>query len=521
MRDDKGRTLTGQFSLNYDNIFAKDHHVSVLALYEAIDYKGDWISAYRKSYLTTSIDQLFAGSTNGMSNNGSANETGRTSYVGRFNYSYKNKYLLESIIRADASAKFPKDTRWGYFPSISLGWRITQEDFMKSISFLDELKLRTSFGQAGNDNIGNFQYLSGYEFNTNTYILGPGPQKGLVSKGLPNPYLTWEKIKTYNLGLDFSLFKRKLYGEGEVFYRELSGILANRLATVPSSFGSSLPPENLNSSNDRGFELQLGTSGTLGDLDWDVSGNISWSRAKWNHYEEPAYTDSDQVRINSKSGQWMDRSFGYISDGIFTKQDEIDALKFDQDLQGNITLRPGDIRYVDINNDGKLDWRDQKEIGKGTTPHWMVGFNTNLKYKNFDLTALFQGAFGFYKYLTFSQGQMYPSFVFDQRWTPTNNNSDVLIPRLGGAGSNNLYSDFYYKKAGYLRLKALSVGYNISKKWLEKANLSQVRFYISGTNLLTFDKLKKYDLDPEAPTSETGRYYPQQRTISLGVNVSL
>lgn len=521
MRNDKGRTLTGQLSLNFDRTFANNHHVTALALYEAIDYQGDWISAYRKGYITTSIDQMYAGNTIGMSNNGSANETGRTSYVGRLNYSFRNKYLIESILRADATAKFPSDTRWGYFPSVSLGWRIAEENFLKDRSAFDELKLRASYGEAGNDNIGNFQYLSGYEFNGNSYILGNGPQKGLVSKGLPNPYLTWEQIKTYNLGLDYSLFDRKIYGEAEVFYRDRSGIMTNRLATVPSTFGSALPPENINSTTDRGFEAVLGTAGKAGKFEWDISGNISWSRAKWNYFEEPAYTDSDQVRMDLRSNQWMDRHFGYISAGVFTTQEEIDALTYDHDLQGNITLRPGDIHYLDMNNDGKLDWRDRTEIGKGTTPHWMLGFNTNLRYGNFDLSALFQGAFGYYKYLTFSQGQMYPSFVFDGRWTPENNNSDVIIPRLGGTGPNSYDSDFNYKKAGYLRLKVLSVGYNIPKRWLDQANISQVRFYFSGTNLLTFDKLKKYDLDPEAPTKESGRYYPQQRTISFGAIISL
>lgn len=519
MRDDKSRTLTGQFSLNYDNTFSGNHHITALALYEVVDFKGDWMMAYRKGFLTSSIDQLFAGSTNGISNNGSATEMGRASYIGRLNYSYKNKYLLETIIRADASAKFPRETRWGYFPSVSLGWRIAQENLLKNMTALDELKLRAGYGEAGLDNIGNFQYLSGYEINNSSYILGPGPQQGLVSKGIANPYLTWVQTKTYNLGLDFSVYKRKLYLEGDVFYRDVVGIMASRIATVPNTFGSILPPENLNSSTDRGFELKVGTAGSHGKFDWDVSGNISWSRAKWNHIDEPAYTDSDQIRINTLSGQWVDRKFGFLSDGIFTTQEEIDALTFDQDLQGNILLKPGDIRYIDTNKDGKLDWKDQVEIGKGTTPHWMVGLNINFKYQNFDLSALFQGAFGYYNYLTFKQGKNYASYVYDERWTVDNNNSNVLIPRLGGSGTNSLYSDFYYKKAGYLRLKALSLGYNISKKWLEKAKISQVRFSVSGTNLLTIDKLKRYYLDPEAPSGDR-RYYPQQRTISFGASIS-
>ncbi len=513
------RNITSQFSLNYDHVFNEDHHITALGLYEAIDYYSDDLSAGRVNFLTPSIDQLFGGSTTGMYNNGSASEMGRKSYVGRLNYSFKNKYLIETTIRADASAKFPSNKRWGYFPSVSLGWVMSDEYFMKGLGEIDNLKLRASYGESGNDNVGNFQYLTGYQYGS-TYPFGGIAQQGLVSTGLANPYLTWERIKIYNTGLDFSLFKHKLYGLADVFYRERSGIPATLITTLPSTFGSNLPPENINSLNDRGFEFNLGTSGTIGELKYDVSGNISWSRSKWDHYEEPVYTDQDQARIYKQSGRWTDRAYGYLSDGLFTSQSQIDALKFDEDGQGNKSLRPGDIRYVDVNGDGKLDWKDQVEIGKGTTPHWMLGVNTSLKYKNFDFSCLFQGAFGYYNSIVLQHGLLYPEIMYNLRWTSTNNNANALVPRLGGAATNGLSSDYYYKKAGYLRLKVLNLGYNLPKNMLEKINIKQVRIYLAGTNLLTFDKLSKYDIDPEAPSGNAGCYYPQQRTITLGVNLS-
>ncbi|MFD2888418.1 TonB-dependent receptor [Chitinophaga cymbidii] len=519
-RDDKNRTLTVQYSLNYERTFAADHRVTALALYEAIDFKGDWISAGRNNFLTASIDQLFGGSTVGMSNNGSASEMGRKSYVGRLNYSFRDKYLLESIFRADASAKFPASSRWGYFPSVSLGWRMSEEGFMRNVHFVDHLKLRASYGEAGNDAIGNFQYLSGYQLSQYTYILGPEPQFGLVSKGLPNPYMTWEKISTYNGGVDFSLMNRKLYGELDVFYRKRSGILASRATTIPSSFGSALPLENLNSLNDRGFEMNIGTAGKVGEFTYNVSGNVSWSRSKWDHYEEPDYEDPDQKRINERSGKWADRQFGYLADGLFTSQKEIDDLPFDQDLRGNTTLRIGDQRLVDVNGDGTLDWKDQVEIGKGTRPHWMMGLNTDLRYRNFDFSALIQGAMGHHTYITFSQGANFPSYVYEERWTEENNDPNALIPRLGGAGTNNFYTDNRYKKAGYVRLKTVALGYSLPKPLLNRLKIVQVRFYVAATNILTINRLKKYDIDPEAPTSESGRYYPQQKTISFGANLS-
>lgn len=518
----RSRILTSQFSLNYDRVLFSDHHLTALALMEVIDYSNDGFSGGRRDFLTTAVDQLFMGTLESATINGSASEMGRKSFVGRLNYAYKGKYLLESTVRADASAKFPQSSRWGYFPSISLGWRVSQEKFMEGVrGTIDNLKLRASFGQSGNDGVGNFQYLTGY-VSGSAVMLGGSQQTGMISTGLANPDLTWERIKIYNGGLDFSLFKRKLYGVAEVFYRERSGIPANRLTSLPSTFGASLPPENLNSLSNRGFELQLGTSGNSGSLSWDVSGNLSYSRAKWGHFEEPEYTDTEQGRVYKKSGTWTDRDFGYLSDGLFTSEKEITGLGFDQDGQGNVSLKPGDIRYKDVNGDGILDWKDQVEIGKGTVPHWMFGLNTNIKFRDFDLSALFQGAFGYYNNINLMQANgLAPSVYYELRWTEQNNVADAFIPRLGStAATNSLHSDHYYKKAGYLRLKTLSVGYNLPAHLLRAIKFNQVRLYAAGTNLYTFNPLRKYETDPEAPSNNSGYYYPQQLTVTVGVNIS-
>jgi len=516
----ENRIVTGQLSLNYDNTFGTDHHLTALGLYEVIDYKNEWLTTGRDNYLTTRIEELFAGSVETMKNNGASSEMGRASYVGRVNYSFKNKYLIETTLRADASAKFPSDSRWGYFPGVSLGWRLNEESFMKNITALDELKVRASYGSSGNDAVGNFQYLSGYRFS-GQWLIGSTTQKGLESTGLSNPDLTWEKIKIYNLGSNFSFWKRRLFGEADVFYRERSGLIATRILTLPNTFGASLPPENLNSINDRGFELVLGTSGTTRQFKYEISGNISWSRAKWDHYEEPVYSDTDQSRIYKKSSAWTDIQYGYLSDGLFTSLDEIKNLKFNQDNKGNVSLKPGDIKYVDTNNDGILDWKDQVKIGKGTTPHWMVGGTVNLKYKNFDLSTLFQGAFGYYSYISLDHGTLLvPEEIYKLRWTEKTNSANALIPRLGGSTTNSYVSDYWYKKADYLRLKMLSIGYNVPKNIITRYNLQELRFYFSATNLFTISKLKNYGVDPEAQSGQAAYYYPQQKTITFGVNLS-
>ena len=511
-----GRVFTGQFSLKYDRRFNEDHHVTGMVLYEAIDYSGNNLSAGRTNFLTPAIEQLFAGSTEGMSNYGSGYEMGRKSFVSRVNYKYKNKYILESSLRADASAKFPEESRWGYFPSVSGGWIMTEEGFMEGLGALDYLKLRASYGLSGNDAVGNFQYLSGYEYG-HTHVFG-NVQQGIASTGLANPNLTWEEIAISNMGIDFIFWNRILYGETDVFYRDRTGLIANRLTTLPSTFGAELPPENLNSINDRGFELKLGTAGKRSDFGYDLSVNVSWSRAKWDHYEEPIYEDPEQTRIYTNSGRWTDRAFGYVSEGLFTSQEEIDALPYDQDGQGNAILRPGDIRYKDINDDGKIDWTDQQQIGKGNTPNWMYGFNFNLSYKNFDLSGLLQGASGYHTWVNLIHTS---EEYYDNRWTEENNDPNAIVPRLGGAATNGWTTDHFYKSAGYVRLKSVNLGYNLPQKWLNITGFEQFRIYVAGTNLLTLDKLKEYGLDPEAPSGWSGLYYPQQRTISFGVNLKL
>ncbi|MDR0395236.1 MAG: TonB-dependent receptor [Tannerella sp.] len=521
VRSDRNWSVTTQASLNYDRTFAGEHHITVLALFEGIDYRGDWFSASRDNFLSPSVEQLYAGDNSTAKNDGSASEMGRMSYVGRLNYSYKDKYLLEATLRADASAKFSPFKRWGYFPGVSAAWRLSEENFMQNVNYLDNLKLRLSYAQSGNDDVVNFQYLSGYTLQGFAgYMIGDNPMKAITPSVIPNPNLSWEEITITGAGLDFSFLNRKIYGEADVFYRKRTGIPATRQSTLPSTFGASLPQENINSLDNRGFELALGTYFNIRDFVFDISGNLAWSRDKWIHYEEPEYTDPDEIRLRKVSGNWTDRLFGYKSDKLFGSQAEIDALSFMQDNNNNTSLRPGDVRYVNTNGDDRLDWRDQVELG-ARWPHWTMGFQINAKYKNFDLTALFQGAFDYYTDVWLLKSiRVYSEEVYNLRWTEAKNNTDAPVPRMGGSSLNGEASDYRYKKAGYLRLKNAQLGYNIPNVLLKRASIDRAKIFLAGTNLLTFDRLKKYSIDPEVPFGNAGYYYPQQRTISVGINVS-
>lgn len=517
--------ITGQLFLNYDRNFAQKHSVSGLLLTEVSSSRAQNISAGNNGFISTAIDYLFAGGATSQSSSGSASETGRLSYVGRVNYAYDNKYLLEATMRYDGSPKFPADRRWGFFPSVSAGWILSRESFARDINWLDNLKLRVSYSKSGYDGIGAFQYIAGFNF-ANRYVVNGETRTGLLARGLENLLITWEDMTIYNAGIDFSAFQNKFYGEFDVFYRDRRNILATRILSLPNTFGATLPQENINSQNNRGFELMLGYRNNISrDFRYDISGNISYARARWDHYEEPEYTDPDDIRINKVSGNWADRWFGYQSDGLFTSADEIAKHELDQDNQGNATLKPGDIKYVDQNGDNKLDWRDKVQIGTTSTPQVMFGINLNLAYRNFDLSILGQGATR-YQYMlnlqTPNEGNI-AQIIYDMRWTEANNNRDAKVPRVYiGSKPNNLFtSDYWLYNASYLRIKVLSLGYNLPSSLLNKVAFDNVRIYFSGTNLFTFSGMNKFSIDPEAPSGvRAGLSYPQQKILTLGLNVT-
>jgi TonB-linked SusC/RagA family outer membrane protein len=443
---------------------------------------------------------------------------GRVSWISRVNYSLMNRYLLETIFRADASAKFAPGHRWGYFPSVSLGWVLSEESFMESFTALDNMKLRLAMGKSGYDAVGDFNYLSIYSFDGG-YKLGDEITTGIYSTRLANAAFSWEEMTTYNAGVDFSFLKRKIYGTLEGFYRLREGILGNRNRSVPSSFGANLPTENLNSQDTRGFEISLGTAGKTGDFSYDISGNISWSRSKHVSLDEAEYANEDQKRIYGRNGRWTNLNYGYVSDGLFTSQQEIDELSYIYtDLNGNSTLRPGDIKYKNLNGDDKLDWRDQTIIGKGSMPNWMYGINGLFQYKGFDLSLLLQGAFGYTTYI--SADPLYTEYWFNHRWTEINNGANVIVPRVGSNGLNNLPSDFWTHNTSYIRLKNAALGYTIPKKVLKKINVDKIRIYVAGTNLLTLSSLQEYGVNPEQSDGNPTTFYPMQRTVSFGLDIS-
>lgn len=396
---------------------------------------------------------------------------------------------------------------------------------------LDNLKLRASWGRLGDDeSVEGYQYLEGYTYPNSSYLFGGDVFKTLIPKGLANKNITWYTSDIYNLGLDFDLWHGLLSGTLELFYRHRDGLLATRAASLPTTFGANLPQENLNSDSNRGFELQLTHHNKIGDLTYDVMGNFSFSRARHDYVERNASLNDNDNWRNNTNGRNKNIWWGYKAIGQFQSEDEI-ANSPIQDGNGNQDLNPGDIKYEDYNHDGVIDDNDVQPIGRGTTPEIMYGLTLNAQWKGFDLTVFFQGAGNFNALL--SNDMAHPLYngsntptAFMDRWHHEDiyDTSSPWVPGkypstyASGKQNNRRVSSFWLQNSSYLRLKELQLGYTLPKSLIQRVGLENVRVFLSGFNLLTFTGMDL--LDPEA-TGGPGRYYPQLKVISFGLNVKL
>jgi TonB-linked SusC/RagA family outer membrane protein len=519
-----------QASLNYDKKIGK-HTIAALGLFESQQNNSSRFSAYRE-FLIDGIDELFAGVGNNQKSDGSSAEIARLGYVGKVNYDFAGKYLFEFGFRYDGTYKFQSDKRFGFFPNLSAGWRISEEHFMKKIPAIDNLKLRASWGKVGDDGgINPFQYLNGYTYPEGSYIFGADPILGLTSSGLTNPLLTWFKSTTTNIGLDVSLWKGLLSAEVDVFYRKRTGLLATRLLSLPNTFGANLPQENLNGDNTRGFEVVLNHKNKIGDWQYTISPNFSFTRTKNGYLERAPNTSASANWLNNNTDRWNNLYRGYVATGQFQSQEEINKAP-QQDGIGNKTLLPGDIRYKDINGDGIIDGGDQTIIGRGSIPEIFYGLNLGLSYKGFDLSVLLQGATNFNFNIAgdltypFSNNATAYSF-FTDRW----HREDIYDPNskwipgefpstiVEGTANNRINSTFWLRDATYLRLKNFEIGYTLNKAVTDKIGIKNTRLFVSGQNTFTITKVKY--LDPEIPGGGAGKYYPQQKVWSMGINIGL
>jgi len=469
-------------------------------------------------------------------------EEARIGYIGRINYSYGNKYYLEVSGREDGAWKFASNKRWGFFPSMSLGWRITEEPFAKALlgaSSLD-LKLRGSYGELGDDNvgIGPFDYLSGYNYGTSTVILDGTVVKGSKDRGVPVTSISWFTSKITDIGADFSLMNSKLSGTVDYFNRKRSGLPADKYdVLVPSEIGYSLPKENLNSDAISGLEASLNYDGKIGQVTYTVGGNVSYAREKFMNSYKPRFNNSWDNYRNSSENRYTGIYWGYEEIGQFQSVDQINNYPINNDGQGNKTMLPGDLMYKDVNGDGKINGYDERPIGfpRDRNPILNFGINLSMAYKGFDLKADFSGG-SMYSYNQNwemrnpyqNTGNLLKAFYEDrwQRADPLDLNSAWIpgkYPALrfndGGHSNYNKNSSYWLTNMQYIRLRTFEVGYTLPKYLTEKAKLQKVRFYVNTYNLFSLDKLIKLGVEPEI-MDENGLQYPQNKLVNLGINLS-
>ena len=508
-----------------------------MILWEFYNDRTDWIEAYRQ-FTIGAIDQIGAGDKTNINNNGSASVSAHAGLVGRVNYAFSSKYLVELSFRYDGSYKFAPDKRWGFFPAASLGWRVSEESFFKSLfPVIDNLKIRGSFGKVGDEgDFAAYQYLTGYTYPSGSYVLGGnGLTNGAKDKGMANPKLTWYESTTANIGFEASVLYGLVNMEFDYFIRKREGLLATRVLTLPTTFGQALPQENLNSDKTQGLEMVIGHRKSINGLTYDIKANFSTTRNYNRHVERALSANMYDNWRNNSNERYKDIQWGKVCIGQFQSYEDIFNSPI-QDNNGNKSLMPGDLKYEDWNGDGIIDSKDDQPIGHGSTPRIYYGLNLYAFYKGFDMTVFFQGAAG---HEVFTSGDFMSPFIQQglgngitlwlDRWhraDPSDVNSEWIpgyMPALRPTGfsANATNNTWTMQKANYLRLKTIELGYTFPKAWMQKAGIENLRIYINGFNTATFTKRKgimKY-MDPEN-NSGMFRYYPQMKSFNLGANLT-
>nr|WP_199077800.1 TonB-dependent receptor [Pedobacter sp. ASV19] len=502
----------------YDHQFGK-HSINAFAGLEQTTTNWNDTYAYRRDLLSNQLDQLFTGSAVGQNATGSASQDGRKSYLGRAAYAYNNKYFAEASFRYNGSFNFPADKRWGLFPAISLGWKISEEGFFKdNIKGVDQLKFRASWGLMGNDAVAQYLYVTRYQLvqNPENYsYFGENytEAKNLYLSATPNPNITWEKQDTRNIGFDAAFLSNKLTVSFDAFRFLRRDILAQRNASVPQYTGLSLPPENIGKSLNRGVDFSINYKETKNNFKYNFGANFTYAKSKIIFRDEspniPAWQKSTGYAIDS----WL----VYQTKGIYHTQAEVDSSPH---MSG---AKPGDLWIMDKSGDGNITSDDMIRVPESATPKIMFGVLMGAEYKGIGLNLVWSGqAMAKQMILPQSQGSLVapPYYLYNGRWTPDNPNAEYPRAFNSTDPRNAVYADFWLRNAAFLRLKSVELSYALPASTFEKYGIGSVKIFAGATNLFSFDGMKKYGVDPET-NNITGINYPQTRIIRFGLNVNL
>jgi TonB-linked SusC/RagA family outer membrane protein len=532
-----------QTIIEYGRQFGK-HNINAVLVYEAGKQTSDNLQGQRINYVVQSIDQLFAGPTTGATNYGTATQYARLGQAGRLDYTFNGKYILNFSFRRDGSVNFSPKYRYGFFPGVSVGWVMSKEDFVsKNLPFINNLKLRASYGQLGNDrivlrvddpfyhNFGNnnpfnanytdvqFPYLNLFSFGS-TYIVAGNGASTLVPNGVPNEHLTWETTTTKEAGLDLSALNNKLTLEAN-FYEKFTKNMINLKSDLPGTFGNSSSYENAGESRVRGIELTLKYSGQIGNVNYYISPNFSRSKGILVSWPDPVGTPVYQRR----QGHILFPFTGLVSEGLIRTQGQLDKA-----LPQYRPLQLGDVQFKDMNGDGKVDDNDLTVVDKSLVPQTFFGAELGASYKHFDISMLWQGAGDFYYYpiltmqsLLFSGENNSPQYLLDY-YSSTNVNAK--FPRLtpGLDANNDKISTFWTYNVTYIKLRNVQIGYTFSQKLMTAAKIQSMRVYATLNNVLMFSSLRKLgNIDPETRSyawNNGNNNYPLTRQLLIGLNIS-
>lgn len=534
----KVEETSGQFILNYDKKFG-DHSIAATGGGEFIRRKTPNLWLHDRP-AANPIDQMFLTSMVELTDN-LDNPEARAGFIGRINYDYANRYLIEFIGRYDGAWKFPTDDRWGFFPSVSAGWRISEEPFWENLrSKVSNLKLKASYGEVGldtTDGYSPYDYLGGYTYNQGGAVLDDNWVIGTKPRGIPVKTLSWMKAKMFNAGFEFGLLDDRLTGDFSYFTRKLDGIPESRYdVLIPKEVGFDAPKENLKSEMIKGFDGTIAWKDKVNEFNYSLSGNFTFARRYDWHQYKPRFGNSWDYYRNSINERYGNVNWGKQVVGQFQSWEEIAGYPVNVDGKGNTTLRPGDLIYKDVNGDGIINDMDDRPIGyrEGDVPYLNYNFVFNFDYKGFDLGLTFGGSTFASFFLDWEMrnplhdGGNNPQFYLSDQWrlSDIHDANSALIPGKyptvieGNASHSNYWkNDFWLRNVSYLKLRNLELGYTVPKVYSQRLGIEKVRLYTSMQNLFSFDNLGDIEMDPEI-TSGSGLQYPTTRVISFGFNLT-
>nr|KHM49108.1 membrane receptor RagA [Coprobacter secundus] len=554
--------ITGQFLLNYDNIFNNKHHITGVVGFEFYqrDQNSLWI---RQNPVSNPFVDLMT--TNEINATGETKRTISTaSFVFRASYDFEQKYIIDFAGRYDGSWKFPKGNRWGFFPSVSGAWRISEEDFFKESSvanWLSNVKFRVSYGEMGDDNVGtaDFDFLPGYTYGEGTSLIPSDPINSGVGEMLygtnirpvPNDQISWMTASLLNIGVDLGFFNNKLTAEFDLFKRKIDGIAAIPDNLIfPLESGMTAMAQNLNSNENVGVDGFIKWSDKIRDFNYFVGVNFTLARQKNGKRNSELFLNAIDKYRWSQSNRWANVTQGRVwmweTIGVFQTQDEIDNYPVNIDGNNNTSLVPGDLIFKDVNGDGIIDDLDKRPLGYASVdwpwatgseggnknPLMSLGINFGFEWRGIDFAADFAGGFmntfvpdwglkwgasrAVNGYVYNNLNVWHHEDIFDPTspWVP----GDFPALRTYNPSSRS-DDDFYTKEINYLRLRNLVVGYSLPQRWTQRAYIQKLRLYFEGSNLFCWDSMKKFGFDPEISTTN-GRDYPQHRTFTIGVNLT-